>query len=101
MWEAVFLGIIPLEGDGGFLEALEKGTLASQLLKRGIDHPFTGILAELFTFFAIVTSFLAVALGLVDFLADGLHLPAHKKQNRFILCLLTLVPPLNFGLNNP
>ena len=61
VWEAVFLGMIPVEGDGGFLEAMEKGTLASQLLRREINHPLTAALAEGFAFFAIVTSFLAVS----------------------------------------
>ena len=55
----------------------------------------------MFAFLAIVTSFLAVALSLIDFLADGLHLPAHKKRNRFFLLLLTLLPPLFFGIRNP
>ncbi len=101
VWEAVFLGMIPVEGDGGFLEAMEKGTLASQLLRREINHPLTAALAEGFAFFAIVTSFLAVSLGLVDFLADGLHLSSSKKRNRLVLCLLTLGPPLIFGMGNP
>jgi len=101
IWEAVFLGMIPIEGDGGFLQAMEKGILPSQLLKETISHPLTGILAEAFAFFAIITSFLAVALGLVDFLADGLHLPSSKKGNRLFLCLLTLIPPLIFGMGNP
>ena len=101
IWEAVFLGMIPVVGDGGFLEAMEKGTLASQLLRKAVDHPITGLLAELFVFFAIVTSFLAVSLGLVDFLADGLKISSAKKWNRLFLCLLTLTPPLIFGVGNP
>jgi len=80
---------------------MENGTLASQLLRRAVDHPLTGLLAELFAFFAIVTSFLAVSLGLIDFLADGLNISATKKWNRFLLCLLTLAPPLVFGVGNP
>ncbi len=101
IWEAVFLGMIPIEGDGGFLEAMEKGTLASQLLRKAVNHPLTGLLAELFAFFAIVTSFLAISLGLVDFLADGLKISSTKKWNRLFLCLLTLIPPLIFGVGNP
>jgi tyrosine-specific transport protein len=90
IWEGVFLGSIPIQG---FQKAIENGTRASQLLD--------GKIAEVFVFLAIVTSFLAVALSLIDFLADGLHLPANKKRNRFILLLLTLLPPLFFGISNP
>jgi tyrosine-specific transport protein len=53
------------------------------------------ISARFFSFFAIVTSFLGVALGLADFLTDGFKI---KKtwEGRLVACALTFIPPLIF-----
>ena len=50
-------------------------------------------MAEIFSFFAITTSFIGVTLGLVDFLADGFKLKA-TLSHRFYLSLLVFIPPL-------
>ena len=50
-----------------------------------------GELAHFFAFFAIVTSFLGMALGLFDFLADGLKIQK-KGWGNLILGLLIAVP---------
>src|SRR5262249_30357327 len=55
---------------------------------------------QYFAFFALLTSFFGVALGLVDFWADGLKLK-NTPYNRFWLCLLIFIPPLIFALYYP
>lgn len=45
-----------------------------------------------FAFFAIVTSFLSVALSFIDFLADGLNIKKTPK-GKVVLVLLVLGPP--------
>jgi tyrosine-specific transport protein len=54
------------------------------------------VIAEFFAFFAIATSFLGIALGLFDFLADGLKI---KKEGmgKVILALLIAVPTMVFA----
>jgi tyrosine-specific transport protein len=60
-----------------------------------LNRPILGLIANAFAFFAIITSFLGVSLGLVDFLRDGLKLQS-KKRGRFWACFLAFLPPLFF-----
>ncbi|XP_058008932.1 uncharacterized protein LOC110653316 isoform X2 [Hevea brasiliensis] len=54
---------------------------------------------EVFSLFAIATSYIGFVLGLTDFLADLLKLPA--SQNTPLPYLLTLIPPLALALLDP
>jgi tyrosine-specific transport protein len=100
IWEWLILGIVPVDGPGGLAEALEKGSNAVQPLKSFIQNPFVYIIGQYFAFFALVTSFLGVALGLRDFLADGLKIEKNAKGKLF-LSLLIFIPPLLIGIYNP
>jgi len=94
VWEFVILGLVPVEG--GFRQALDEGQMATRVLRQAVGASWVVDAAEYFAFFAIVTSFLCVALSFVDFLADGLHMKKDAK-GKMILCSLTLVPPLVFS----
>lgn len=98
IWEFLILGIVPIEG--GFREALDNGQMATQALRSTVGVSWVLHVAQAFAFFAIVTSFVGVALSFVDFLADGLHV---KKTHvgRFLLSLLVLLPPFCFSLIYP
>lgn len=100
VWEWLILGLVPIEGKGGFREALEQGQLATHALKSVSNASWVVGLAQYFAFFALVTSFVAVALSFVDFLADGLKI---KKTpiGKIALCLLVLGPPFLFALIYP
>jgi tyrosine-specific transport protein len=100
VWEFLILGIVPIEGVGGFRQALGDGEMATQALKNAIGSSWIVNMAHFFAFFAITTSFLGVALSFVDFLADGLHI---KKTmlGKIILCGLVLFPPTIFSLVYP
>lgn len=100
IWEAVMLGIIPAQGRAGLLEALDKGQAATQVLREVIGRSWISLVAQLFALFAIITSFLAISLSLVDFLADGLKI-SKVGMGRLILVLLTLLPPFVFALAYP
>lgn len=56
--------------------------------------------ATLLAFFAILTSFLAQALSLTHFWADGLKV-SYKKHEAVWLCVLALLPPLLFSILYP
>lgn len=88
IWEALILGIVPIEGPNGLAEALMRAESPTQFLSEHVRWRWIGHLAEFFAFFAIVTSFLGMALGLFDFLADGLHI---KKQGWGSLALGLLI----------
>jgi len=97
IWEAIALGIIPLNL---LVKGFDEGVDGASLLANVLHNPLLSLLTRLFSFFAIVTSFLGVSLSLTDFLADGLHI--HKSaRGKFILCLLTFIPPLIFILTDP
>ena len=92
VWEWLILGLIPLEGEAGFKEALDTGGFITQSLKSAVNSPWVITFAECFAFFAIVTSFLGVALSFVDFLSDGLQMPK-VGMKKVLLLLLVLAPP--------
>lgn len=100
LWQTLILGLIPLEGEGGFRQGVDKGDLATQLLKGAVGNPMVVALANYFAFFSIVTSFLGVGLSFVDFLADGWHI---KKTplSKLWLCLAVVLPPFIFAVLYP
>lgn len=93
LWEGLILGIVPLEGTHGLAAALAKGVPATQFVREHVTGRWVIYLAEYFAFFAIVTSFLGIALGLFDFLSDGLKI---KKEGlgQLLLGILIIVPTL-------
>ncbi len=97
IWLALILGIVPVGGDNGLTAALQQGKPATQFLREHVEGLFVAQIAEFFAFFAIVTSFLGMALGLFDFLADGLRIQKKGWGNVF-LGLLIVAPTLIFAL---
>ncbi len=100
IWELLILGIVPLEGAGGLLEAKVQGDSAVMPLKGVIGSPYIYALGQAFAFFALTTSFLGVALGLMDFLADGLKLRKEGK-NRAVLYACVFLPPAIIAMLKP
>lgn len=99
-WEYLILGLVPLEGPDGFLATRDNGDMATKALRAAVGSPLIVGLAHYFAFFAVVTSFIGVALSFVDFLADGLGV--HKgPMGRLQMCLLALVPPFVFAVIYP
>ena len=93
VWEILTLGIIPIDGLYGIRYGQSHSGNAATLLMQFIHHPLMSILIQLFSFFAIITSFLGVSLSLFDFLADGLHIKK-TRNGRLLLFSLSFLPPL-------
>jgi tyrosine-specific transport protein len=91
------LGLIPMDD---FLGALNAGALVTHTLKESAGMSMITTIAQYFALFAIITSFLGVALSFVDFLSDGCKI---KKEGSgtLIICLMTFVPPLLFAIAYP
>jgi tyrosine-specific transport protein len=100
IWQTLIQGIIPTFGPGGLAEARENGDSAVVPLKNFIEASYVYVLGQFFAFFALVTSFFGVTLGLLDFLADGLELKKNK-WNKIWLCLLIFIPPLIISYSHP
>lgn len=97
LWEGLILGVVPKEQ---LLQAKLQQQSAVAPLKNILHFPWLFKVGEFFAFFALVTSFLGVSLGLLDFMSDGLKI---KKDllGRLFLSLLIFVPPLTFSMINP
>ncbi len=93
IWQSLILGIVPVEGSNGLAAVLDKGEPTAQFLKDHVNGKYVSIIAEYFAFFAIITSFIGIAFGLFDFLADGLKI---KKEGwgKIALGLLIIIPTL-------
>ncbi|MCB1148802.1 MAG: tyrosine transporter [Chlamydiia bacterium] len=97
LWVGMVLGIVPAER---FAQSLGGGDLATQSLKEVVGSPSVLLFAENFAFFAIVSSFLSVALSFVDFLADGFGISKTPK-GKTKLILMTLLPSFVFAFLYP
>jgi tyrosine-specific transport protein len=100
IWEILVLGIVPFGGPNGLVASLQNDREASQSLAMIIQSPAVRMFSQGLAFFAILTSFLAQALSLVHFLADGLKIN-YKKQESMWLCALALLPPLLLSVIYP
>jgi tyrosine-specific transport protein len=96
VWQWLILGIVPVEGSNGLAEALARGEPATQFLREHVQGKWVCAIAEYFSFFAIVTSFLGIALGLFDFLSDGLKIKKVGIGN-VVLGLLIVIPIIIFA----
>ncbi|OGT40129.1 MAG: hypothetical protein A3F12_03800 [Gammaproteobacteria bacterium RIFCSPHIGHO2_12_FULL_38_14] len=102
-WDAAIIGIIPLDGVNSLSAILTSGNSSSRLVNT--LNSMTGttsinFFVKLFTSICIITSFLGVALCLVDFLADGLQVEK-KGMNTMMISLLAFLPPLIIVLFSP
>jgi len=100
IWQVLILGIVPVEGPGGLYEAYLNGDNAVHPLRNFLDSAKIYHIGQYFAFFALVTSFFGVGIGLLDFLADGLKIKKTAK-GRFGLSLLVFLPPLAVASYNP
>lgn len=96
IWQAIALGIVPISGPNSLIKALEAGEPVTQYLREHAHSEWVSNTAEFFAFFALATSFLGMALGLIDFLSDGLKI---KKEGigKVWLGLLIIIPTFIFA----
>ncbi len=96
IWQYLVLGIVPVSGPHSLIKALELGEPITQFLREHVQSVWVSVIAEYFAFFALVTSFLGMALGLFDFLSDGLKIP-NQGKGKVILSLLIIIPTFFFA----
>lgn len=96
IWEGMTLGIVPVSGPNSLIKALEQGEPVTKFFREHVQSSWISMLAEFFAFFALVTSFLGMALGLFDFLSDGLKI-RNEGKGKIILSLLIIIPTFVFA----
>lgn len=102
-WDIAVMGVIPREGDDGLISMLHSGRSTSEFVNQLsllANRETITTLAHVFTSICLLTSFLGVALCLVDFLADGFRIEKIGKNTLYV-CLAALVPPLLIVLLDP
>lgn len=100
VWEWLILGIVPVEGVDGLSAARELGYNAVMPLKNFIGNPLIYTFGQYLAFFALVTSYLGVTVGLRDFLADGLKVKKDLR-GKLLLSALIFIPPLVVAILYP
>ncbi len=95
IWQWLVLGTVMYDGETGLAAALAQGKPATSFLGSATGNPWVSAFADFFAFFALITSFLGIALGLFDFLADGFKIK-REKWGHLTLGLLVAVPVLIF-----
>lgn len=100
LWNTLALGILPLEGEHGIVQGYIQGHSGAHLISKYLQSDIIVAIARVFSFFAIVTSFLGVSLALSDFLADGFKIKKTPSGKIFIY-ILTFIPPLILTLTDP
>jgi tyrosine-specific transport protein len=97
LWDFVILGILP---DMDVSKIVHQGDMVTGLLEKASESSSVLFFAAVFSFFAIVTPFMASTLAFVDFFKDGF-----KKlsffQNDLIVYGCVLIPPTLFTLLYP
>lgn len=101
IWECLTLGIIPIDGANGIVEGYQEGNNGANLLAALLGHSLLSLVATVFSFFAIITSFLGVSLSLSHFLADGLKIKEETRSGESLLLILTFLPPLVITFVDP
>ncbi|MDP1880720.1 MAG: aromatic amino acid transport family protein [Parachlamydiaceae bacterium] len=96
LWQLLVLGVVPVSGPHSLVDALEAGEPITQFLRKHVQGEWVSMIAEYFAFFALVTSFFGMALGLFDFLSDGLKIP-NQGKGKLILSLLIVIPTFVFA----
>ncbi|KTC87109.1 amino acid permease [Legionella brunensis] len=103
LWDAVIMGVVQRDGEGGLVALMTNEHATSGLtnaLSGAVNSQWITGFFGFFTSICMVTAFLGVSIGLFDFLADGLTLKKSGIQGKSTLAL-TFVPPLAVVLINP
>ena len=100
IWQLIVLGTVPLQGAMGLVQAQKDGLAATESLKAFAKNPYLSVSAQFFAFFALVTSYLGISLGLKDFLRDLFSLSS-KKTTNILMGMLAIVPSLILAILFP
>ncbi len=97
VWEFLILGIVPVDR---LLLGEARGEIATIALKEILHHPRIYQVGNWFAFLVLTTSYLALALAFLDFLADGFKIKHHKAK-KLGLCLIVFLIPTLIAVSYP
>lgn len=98
LWQAIMLGLFSPNQLN--LMTNNHNKFVTHLLSQSIGFQHINVLVGLFSFFALTTSLLTVALSCRDFLSDAIRLK-DPFLREVILCITVMLFPTVFSLYNP
>ncbi|MEN9450515.1 MAG: tryptophan/tyrosine permease [Pseudomonadota bacterium] len=99
-WNGAIMGVIPINKLVTIAQSSQSTSHLTNTLSHLLNKNSITLFAWIFTSICLATSFLGVGISLSDFLLDGLALKQTEK-NKFIVYLLTFLPPLILVLFYP
>lgn len=102
-WDAVIMGVVPLDGTPSLREMMHSSSSNSDLvaaLSNLLQKDNITFLAKFFTSICMATSFLAISLSLSDFLSDGLRV-TKEGLGSVLVYGATFLPPILIVLFYP
>jgi tyrosine-specific transport protein len=102
IWIYEVLDLVPTWGNNGLISMLQAKQNPTDLLIKhlSIGAPRVSNAVACFSFLALVSSLIGVALGIFDFFSDGLGIKKNFRGTLF-LAALTFIPPVIFTLLYP
>ncbi len=99
-WNGAIMGVIPITKLLTIAKSSQSTSHLTNTLSYLLNKKSITLLAWIFTSICLATSFLGVGISLFDFLYDGIAFKQTEK-NKFIIYLLTFLPPLMVVLFYP
>jgi tyrosine-specific transport protein len=93
LWLLLTQSVVPLLGTNGIINSYLHGRITVEPLGKIIGSSYMGLCAQIFAFFAIVTSLIPQTVSLCDFILDGLGYTV-SKYSRFLVGASILFPAL-------
>lgn len=102
IWNYIILSLVPTWSNVGLVSMLHgEGNPADLLVNYlGQNHAKLATRVACFSFFALTSSFIGVALSIYDFFADGLKVKKNHSGKITLVCL-TFIPPALYTLIYP
>lgn len=100
LWNFVILGLLTKTDTATLTQLIQQNNMATGLLANASHAPAVLLFTQIFSFFAIITPFMANTLAFVDFLKDGLKIP-HNSERELRVYILALGPPTLLTLLYP
>jgi len=100
LWNFVILGMLSKADPAIFAQIASQGDMVTGLLERASQSQAVLFLANTFSFFAILTPFMANTMAFVDFFKDGLKIDPGSRREGLVYGLV-LAPPTLLTLFYP
>lgn len=100
LWIHVGIGVLPLSGKNGIINALDNNLPATIPLDQAVRLPFFLPLSLFFALVAIITSYISMGNTTIDFIED-LTANYAKARNRTLTIAASFAPPLIIALVFP